>query len=256
MLVLGLSDVLDDPDAAALERAGPGWVEVPELFGRVLVYGSAAFCDHQREYGLPLSPTYCGWVVEPVERRTVDPHLLVVAAGGGGDGGDTFRLGLAALERLDAWHGVMVAGPYTDQLSLRRQAMQSPAQSRLALRTDVAGCGELFSGAGAVVQMAGYNSAFEALDAGCRPVLIPRSQPQGEQMMRATRLEALGLADVLRDRNEPDELVSLLGRPRHLAPGALERAGIDCDGAHRAASILVQLADPRSTPVVDLHEAV
>jgi predicted glycosyltransferase len=252
-LVLGLRDVLDQPDVVAAELAGPGWADVPELFDRVLIYGSAAFCDHQREYGLPVNPIYCGWVVEPVERRPVDPRLLVVAAGGGGDGGDTFRLGLAALERLEGWHGVLVAGPYANQWSLRLTE-RSRARGRLAVRTNVAGCGQIFSGAGAVVQMAGYNSTFEALVAGCRPVLVPRSYPRQEQLIRAERLAALDLADVLGEDADPSELVGLLAGPRHLASGALERAGIGCDGARRAASVLEHLADRTMTRSAVLKE--
>ena len=63
-LILGLRDVLDEPDVVASEIAGEDWTGLPDTFHGVLVYGSREFCDHQRKYGLELSPSYCGWVVE------------------------------------------------------------------------------------------------------------------------------------------------------------------------------------------------
>ena len=55
--MLGLRDVLDDSETVARELAGRGWVGVTDLFNGILVYGSADFCDHQKEYGLPVTPT-------------------------------------------------------------------------------------------------------------------------------------------------------------------------------------------------------
>jgi len=65
-LVLGLRDVLDDPRTVTEELAGRGWDDVATLFDEVVVYGSPEFCDHEREYALPMAPTYCGWVVGPI----------------------------------------------------------------------------------------------------------------------------------------------------------------------------------------------
>jgi predicted glycosyltransferase len=241
-LVLGLRDVLDEPEVVAAELAGPGWAGVSGLFDEVLVYGSSAFCDQQKEYGLPVTPTYCGWVVGPSRPARVDPRLLVVGAGGGGDGAELFQLGLAALEELDAWEGVFACGPYADAITLVRLATHSSARRRLAIRRNVAECSQLFAGAGAVIQMAGYNSTIEALAAGCRPILVPRRRPRREQLIRAQRLAQLDLVDVLREDAGPADVMALLGKPRRLEREALKRARIGCDGARRAASILVDLA--------------
>ena len=133
-----------------------------------------------------------------------------------------------------------------DTSTLVRFAERPWAQGRLAVRENVTGCGRLFAQAGAVTQMAGYNSTFEALVAGCRPILIPRTHPRREQLIRAKRLAELGLVDVLYKHSDPADLVALLGQPSRLSAGALERAGIWCDGARRAASVLVELADRRT----------
>ena len=63
-LVLGLRDILDDAAIVRRELAGRGWDGAAELYDEVLTYGERVLCDHETEYGLPISPRYCGWVVE------------------------------------------------------------------------------------------------------------------------------------------------------------------------------------------------
>src|SRR4051812_6417833 len=63
--VLGLRDILDEPSVVAAELAGEGWRDAAETYDRVLVYGERVLCDHTAEYGLPVTPDYCGWVVAP-----------------------------------------------------------------------------------------------------------------------------------------------------------------------------------------------
>jgi predicted glycosyltransferase len=83
--------------AVRAELAGEGWRDVARLFDEVLVYGEQALCDHELEYGLPVPPTYCGWVCPPVERARPTTPRLVISAGGGGDGAAVYRLGLQTL---------------------------------------------------------------------------------------------------------------------------------------------------------------
>jgi len=240
-LVLGLRDVLDEPAVVACEIAGRGWEDVADVYDEVLVYGARGVCDHEVEYGLPLTPRYCGWVaptVSPVPRRT---GLLAVTAGGGGDGARLFELGIRLVERLPAWRAHVAAGPYADTRHLRRLVRRSPAQGRVRIDTAVHDCTDLFAQSAAVVQMAGYNSTVEALAAGHRPVLVPRRTPRLEQAIRAERLAALGLCDVVPEQADAADLsvvADLLASPRRLVPGELERAGISLDGAANAARIL------------------
>ena len=241
-LVLGLRDVLDDPEVVREELRGPRWAGVGDLFTEVLVYGSRQLVDHEREYGLPLAPTYCGWVTSPAQRRVRVDRSLAIAAGGGGDGEPVFRLGLELLRRRGGWSGVLAAGPYAGDVV---SALSRELGGRLNVARNVDGCPELFSGAAAVIQMAGYNSTFEALACGLRPVLVPRRSPRREQAIRASRLAAWGLADVVDEGASPDEVDWLLDQPRELEPGQLRRAGVRLDGAPRVAQRLHTLAAAR-----------
>ncbi|NUS50408.1 MAG: hypothetical protein HOQ22_05120, partial [Nocardioidaceae bacterium] len=67
-----------------------------------------------------------------------------------------------------------------------------------------------------------------------------------EQAIRAGRLAALGLADVVDEGADVGEVAWLLGRPRTLRPDALQDAGIDLDGAGNAARRMRLLAGSRS----------
>lgn len=236
-VVVGLRDVLDEPNRVREEMAGDGWRGVTELVDEILVYGDAAVCDHVREYRLPIAPRYCGWVVERPAPAPRDPDLLVVTAGGGGDGEAVFRLGLD-LARMDPRRRTtVVAGPY----AARWTDDGDDLGGRLTVLQDVPGCVDLFARACAVVQMAGYNSTVESLAAGLRPVLVPRRSPRREQAIRASRLAALGLADVVDERAPADEVEWLVDRDRLLAPGQVEAVGLHLDGADRAAATLAAL---------------
>ncbi|MEZ5079961.1 MAG: hypothetical protein R2878_04725 [Thermoleophilia bacterium] len=227
-LVLGLRDVLDEPVAVAAEVHGGAWEGVPEVYTDVLVYGDPAVCDHEAEYGLPMTPRYCGWVVGPPAPQAPEPGLLLIAAGGGGDGGPVYALGASVLRQRGDWRGIVLAGPYA--------ATEDHEHERLHFVRGAHDVETYLARSAAVIQMAGYNSTVEALAAGLRPILLPRRSPRREQAIRALRLAKLGLADVVDPDADVSEVTWLLDRPRRLAPGAAAAAGIGFDGADRAAA--------------------
>ncbi len=241
-ILLGLRDVLDAVDSVRVEVSGPAWEGVGRVFDEILVFGSPQVCDHELEYALPMRPVYCGWVVEPVQERARDDGLVVVSAGGGGDGQTVLRLGVEALRRRPHLHGVLVVGPYARGSVHEILARDTSLAARVRPSLGTGSTVELFASAGAVVQMCGYNSTLEALAAGQRAVLVPRRSPRREQAIRASRLAALGLADVVDETASPEEVAWLLDQPRRLARGACEGAGITLDGARVAAAVLTSRA--------------
>jgi predicted glycosyltransferase len=243
-LVLGLRDVLDEPVVVREEMTGLGWAGVADLYDDILVYGQRHFVDHEQEYGLSRTPTYCGWVVEPVRSSRTHRNLLVVAAGGGGDGAAVFELGAALLAGRSDLRGLFAPGPYADLAAVQLAGDRLAGRARIASHT--AACGRWFSRADAILCMAGYNSTLEALAAGQRPILMPRRSPRREQAIRAGRLGSLGLADVVDEGADAAEVAWLLRRPRELPAGALTAAGIDLDGARTAALRLHELTRTRS----------
>jgi predicted glycosyltransferase len=230
-IALGLRDVIDERDVVRREIAGDGWHGMADVFDEVLVYGDPALCDHEQEYGLPLEPTYCGWVVEKPPAGAADPMLLVISAGGGGDGQAVFRLGLDVVRMRAGLRAVVAAGPFA--ASLPEQALDADRElaERVRLHRDGGATGALFARAGTVLLMAGYNSTAESLAAGLRPLLVPRRRPRREQAIRAARLACLGLADIVDESATAAEVSWLLDQPRRLPSGACAAAGISFDGA-------------------------
>jgi predicted glycosyltransferase len=237
-LVLGLRDILDDPAVVRSEIAGGRWVGVSDVFDEAIVYGSREFCDHSAEYGLSLPLTYCGWAVQVVRAGACAKRHLIVTSGGGADGHRLFELGVAVAERLAAWRVTIAAGGYTDRDRLEELVGRSPAAPRIGVVWKAPGCAGLFATTEATLQMAGYNSTFEALAAGRRPILVPRRHPRTEQAIRAERLAGLGVADVV-EPDAVDDVCELLSCARSLPNAASVAAGLTFDGAQRAASLLV-----------------
>ncbi len=229
-VMLGLRDVLDVPERIRAEVAGPGWADAARLLDVVAVYGHRRLCDHEAEYALPLTPQYCGIVVDRPSGRTPRSRGLLAMAGGGRDGHDVTRLALAVGRTRPV---TVVTGPQSAPLP------QQPGVR--VLRQDPIAA----PGPAGTLQMAGYNSTWETIAAGVRPLLLPRRAPRREQALRAGRLAALDLADVIDESAGVEEIEWLLARPRSLAPTALERAGIGLDGASRATALMLELLGTR-----------
>jgi predicted glycosyltransferase len=233
-LVLGLRDVLDESASVEAEVGGGAWAGVSEIYTDVLVYGSPVVCDHQAEYDLPVEPIYCGWVTETPPHTTSDPTHLIIAAGGGGDGRAVYELGCTLVADHPGWRATVLAGPFADEPG-------RTSDPRIDFVRNPSDTVRFLARAGGVIQMAGYNSTFEALAAGLRPILVPRRSPRREQAIRASRLASLGLADVVDQGSSASEVAWLLDRPRRLSSGACDLAGITLDGAERAAAHIASL---------------
>jgi predicted glycosyltransferase len=75
----------------------------------------------------------------------------------------------------------------------------------------------------AIVSMAGYNTCAEILQSGLPAVLLPRSFPRREQLIRAKRMAELGWVKVITDADpDPrtlfDAVESALSLPRQTKP--------------------------------------
>ncbi|GAA4410820.1 glycosyltransferase [Fodinibacter luteus] len=235
-VVLGLRDILDDPETVRRRWTAEGAFDaLEEFYDDVLVYGSREVLDVTREYDWPttlgLDPTYCGYVCDDPHRRArrlaavpvsgppARPTVLVVAGGGG----DAYRMLSGVLDAAGQVHAathaefVLVTGPCMpaqDVQALRRQARDLPM---VEVRRRIRGRGRV-ARADLVVAMAGYNTTVELLNAGTPALLIPRSGPSAEQRTRARLFAERNWVRWLDpDRLEPelvaDAMVAALTRP-------------------------------------------
>lgn len=211
-LVLGLRDVLDEPEALALEwqrkRVIPA---VEQLYDDIWVYGLKAIYDPLAGLGLSANvgtkTTFTGYLrrsrpsAMPAATFTDIGQRILVTAGGGGDGELLIDWALRAYEQ-DASAlppALIVPGPFmrADLRTVFEQRASAIAQ--VSMLTFEPRMEHLMAECLAVASMGGYNTFCEILSFDKRALLVPRHTPRLEQTIRAEAAERLGLIRMLRD---------------------------------------------------------
>ncbi len=255
-LVLGMRDIEDSPEATKAEWEANG---VPalldDIYDWILLYGERLLFDPVIEYDM--SPTarqklipvgYLGNVHPARSRESVrdeldaeDRPLVVVAVGGGGDGFALIEAYLDALrtEMLapDEVQTVVVTGPL--MAKAKRDSLSAAQFKHLTLLEFTPDLISYMAAADLVVSMAGYNTVREALALNSRLLLIPRTRPRVEQLIRAQRLKRRGLAryvvpDELSPQRLADEIRTSLSMPRPVVD-------LDFNGVQTASRIISNL---------------
>lgn len=241
-LVLGIRDILDDPETTRLSlKRHRDMAIAARWYDEVWIYGSPLVFDTVKEYGFPAEVArktyYCGYLKrasQPIGVHDGPPRILVTT-GGGGDGADLIEAyleGLCDLPRRIALRTTVVFGP---QMTAARRAGLIERFGTLADVEFVDFEPDLtprYAAADLVVSMAGYNTVCELLSFGQRAVLVPRGEPVREQLLRARLLAARGYFDLIEPPDlRPDRLMTTvlaaLSRPRPTLPS------VDLDGLPR-----------------------
>ncbi|MHB1557855.1 MAG: glycosyltransferase family protein [Isosphaeraceae bacterium] len=213
--VLGLRDILDDPETVRRE-----WREmecddaIRRYYRAVWVYGDPRLYDPVPEYGF--SPVVVGKVrytgyldqrtrlagggsecVAPSDVPDLPEGRLVLCLLGGGQDGAALSEAFAHAELPEGSVGVLVMGPYLPaeaRAQVRRAAASRP---QLRIVESLAEPGWLLRRADRVIAMGGYNTVCEILSFERTALIVPRIHPRREQLIRAERLRAHGLIDML-----------------------------------------------------------
>ena len=99
--------------------------------------------------------------------------------------------------------------------------------------------------------MGGYNTTTELLTAGKPAVIVPRIEPRVEQLIRAERLQALGLLDMIHPQDlTPSRLRSKVEEVMARGRDSNLRVHVDLSGASRAATLIH--ADARAKQTLTL----
>ncbi|AVO39709.1 glycosyltransferase family protein [Pukyongiella litopenaei] len=239
-MVLGLRDVLDEPEVLATEWDRKGAVAATETYyHEIWVYGLRSI--HDPIAGLPLSAAarsrihWTGYLRREIGQPADPPRqpYILVTPGGGGDGQALVDLVLAAYERDPtlAPRAMLVYGPF---LSGDERAAFQARVDRLNGRVTAVGFESqietIYAGAAGVVCMGGYNTFCEVLSFDQRAVIVPRTRPRLEQYIRATSARAIGLVSMLDERDgelTPGAMIDAIRglpdqqRPSHAMPAGL-----------------------------------
>ncbi|WP_079571041.1 glycosyltransferase family protein [Krasilnikoviella flava] len=260
--VLGLRDVLDTPEVAVREwREQRSTSVIEQFFDEVWVYGDAHVYDPLTEYALPghvaARTVFTGYLgrgrttAAPAPRTDpAEPYVLCLV--GGGQDGAALAEAFAAATLPAGHRGVLVTGPYLPEATRDQLHDLAARRDDLEVHAFVRDVVPLVEGAAAVVTMGGYNSVCELLASGRPGLVVPRTHPRAEQLVRACRLADLGLLDVLVGTITPERVGAWLARTA-AGGGVLRRAeaDVDLDGLSRVPALVDRLvAVARETTTV------
>lgn len=220
-IVLATRDVLDSP---LLIRKAWSSGEIRRLindYDDVWCFGDQDVFDLASQYNLRRSVRYVGYLAAPVMACSHSECLtaVTVTAGGGEDSKWTIDA-VRALETVLPLQNVRVlVGPHAP--ARVRAFMRAKTESGLRIAEHHHGISIEPACGRTVVGMAGYNTVAETLRSGRRLVVVPRTSPTAEQMIRAEALARRGNAEIL----PVDDMSRLLGALRSSLWAAQEFAG-------------------------------
>jgi len=214
--VLGLRDVMDEREQLKKEWERKKVLPVLEsLYHDIWVYGL-------REMGSPVDGielsqstlakiSYTGYLNRevPSERNWVAPldtnePFILVTAGGGGDGVEMVDWVIRAYE-ADAslpCRAVIVTGPFMQASDQQEFYERCETLENVEILTFDSHIERLMEKSMAIVAMGGYNTFCEILTLDKPALIVPRSQPRQEQLIRAERAVELGLISMLNPAGE------------------------------------------------------
>ncbi len=217
-LVLGIRDVMDEPALLVPEWERKGASDALErYYDEIWVYGLEDVYRPLAALNLSAQAqrrvTYTGYIrreipAGPAQSRhpkiTRQPFILVTT-GGGGDGEDMIDWVISAYEADPTLEmpALLLFGPFIGRERRRSFSERVARHPKLDALTFDNKIELLMQKAAAVVAMGGYNTFCEILSLDKRALIVPRTRPRLEQLIRAVEAERLGLVRVLSDRDGP-----------------------------------------------------
>ncbi len=267
-LILGLRDVMDDPETLREEWARKEvYPAFDTLYDEIWVYGHQGI--HDPYQGMPVSGAtrdktrYMGYLrrsrsqglqkVAPMPFGD-DPFILVTP-GGGGDGVELVEWVMRAYEaRKEPLYPVLfVLGPFMDvehQHDFSKRAEKLPNARVIRFTAHIE---EYMSRATAIVGMGGYNIFCEILSFDKPTLLVPRVVPRREQAIRAANAEAANMVRVLPIDRFPDTALmieALRTLPMTPPPSAAGLSGLlgGLDAINERVAAILEEKSPDAAP--------
>jgi predicted glycosyltransferase len=258
--VLGLRDIMDEAKQLSLEWERKNVPPVLEnLYHDIWVYGL-------EEMGSPIDGldlsnsisrkiTFTGYLDRevPSDRNWIAPidledPFLLVTAGGGGDGTELVDWVISAYESDSQLpqRAVIVTGPFMPANDQQNFHDRCEALVNVEILTFDSHIELLMERASGIVAMGGYNTFCEILSLDKPALVIPRSVPRQEQLIRAERAVKLGLISMLNPAEgcEPEKMAAALRQlPLQPCPSSKKIPGL-LAGHENIAKITRQYLEP------------
>ncbi len=259
--VLGLRDVLDEPEQVKTEWRKAGNEEViNKFYDKIWIYGDPNVFDAVREYKMTRDiankVSYTGYFdrrirFEQHTEHTTKPsrsefnlpggRFVLCMAGGGQDGAPLTKIFARATFPADMF-GVIVTGPFMPPEMKAELHHMATSRTNLKVLEFVNKPTFLIHQADYVVAMGGYNVVSEILSFEKHALIVPRTTPRHEQRLRAERLKALGIIDViLPDQLTPKGLSAWMENASRYPSAPSVHAQIDFAGLSRLPALVNEI---------------
>lgn len=264
--VLGLRDIMDEPSQLKVEWERKQVLPVlEELYHEIWIYGLSDMGNPVEEQ--ELSPriaskiAYTGYLDREipndrnwVPQASLDEPFILVTAGGGGDGVDMVDWVIRAYEtdRDQPLRAIIVTGPFMPPAEQQEFHERCERLSNVEILTFESHFELLMREATAIVAMGGYNTFCEILTLDKPALIVPRSYPRQEQLIRAERAVNLGLVSMLDPAGErnPQQMADALRRlPHQPKPSSRQISGL-LSGHQNIADIVREKLEPPEREIV------
>lgn len=215
-IVLGLRDILDDPEVIKQDWRDKNIYEhLTELYDEIWIYGDKSIYNPVHLYEIPVeihdNVVFTGYIPrikksdnvrEKIRRQfriMPDDKFVLVTTGGGGDGFEVLDHYLAMHDYFPAslpFKTVMITGPFMPKE--KRQEIKTRGK-KFGIKTLPfhPNMEDLMQAADLIISMGGYNTVCEILTQKTPALIIPRETPRTEQLIRAQCLKSRKLVDYI-----------------------------------------------------------
>jgi predicted glycosyltransferase len=219
--ILGLRDIMDSAASTIDDWTGKGIYEaMNELYDEIWVYGQREFYNPVTEYQIPPRVSSKVYFTGYIERHVPAPEaiqairkelkirdderIILLTTGGGSDGYPVVNTFLKAFEEKPFprdVRAVVVTGPFISPKHFKKVSRRCENLGFITLKFHRFMEG-LIGASQVVVSMGGYNTVCEIITQKKPFIIVPRTVPREEQLIRAQVLCERGFCDYL----HPDEL--------------------------------------------------
>jgi predicted glycosyltransferase len=235
------------------------------LYDRVIVYGSQEMYDPITSYRFPPDvrdkTSFVGFISGDESRPRTSarkaaakelPHVLITV-GGGEDGSrivETYLSMLSAFGERAEFVSTILPGPLLSAEAVQ-QLRSAARRLPVRIRHFIPEVAPLLRRADLTISMGGYNAVAEIMSCAQRALIIPRDTPRKEQLLRAERLQELGLVSVIRmGELDPTNLFRAITRLIHDTHRPLNAARenhlLSLDGAAQLGRLLLDALSERA----------